>query len=546
MYNPGEKNGEEGRDVRIPRSARRSAALFIGAALFCMVGHIVLFHVSFFECFPQFFCGAMLVIWAMSVQKRVTDPRLRQLLLWSAVALLVFLLLQIGEYNLFSINDDLKRLLWYGYYLPIMAAALLCFYLAICIHRPPEERLSPLWILPGAACAVMMAGIMTNDLHRWAFDAPGAITPDEHTFGPLFFAYFLLFSAFMLAAFLVTLGKRRRAPGRKLWFLPVLPILFLTAYLILNIWGRIPRVRGITICNIGDTFCFCMVGYLEALIQTGLIPANREYESLFRLASLPAVILDREGAPVIRTAGAEFPFPEDNDRKVWSHPITGGSIRWMVDTRHLRELNAELEETNRRLEARGAYLAAENKTEQEKTRLETRNRLYDGITDLVRPQLDQIGRLVRKEDFEKQLPRIAVLSAYVKRRSNMELLAADRDIPLEELALAVRESMEYVKLCGVRTAVTASGTGSFSSGLLTEAYETLEWVLEECLDGLTDVLAAIKAEGDTLTVRLLLNGTGLPRDTGDLPLRRGSASLDRDGKDAVLTITFREGRGETP
>ena len=38
--------------------------------------------------------------------------------------------------------------------------------------------------------------------------------------------------------------------------------------------------------------------------------------------------------------------------------------------------------------------------------------------------------------------RIAVLSAYVKRRSNMELLAADRDIPLEELALAVRESME--------------------------------------------------------------------------------------------------------
>ena len=528
--------------MRLSKPVVRSIVLILGALMLCGVGHVLLFGVDFLECFPQFFCGVLTLIWAMSVQKRVTDPRLMRLLLLAACALMLFFLLQIARYNLFNRQTGRYNALWYAYYVPILAMAALCFYVAMYVHRPPGEKLHPAWFLITAVCALLAAAVMTNDLHQWAFHFPGGAPSEDYTYGPLFIIVYAAFGVLLLSAFIIGLHKHRRSPNREHRLLPTVAPLAMVAYLLLNARGMVPRWHGVPFWNVGEVFAFGMVGFLESCIQTGLIPANREYDRLFRLASLPAVILDREGRPVMQTAGADYPFPSGGDREIWSQPITGGSIRWTVDTGDLRRLNGELEETNRQLEARNAYLSAENKTKEEKTRLETRNRLYDGITDLLRPQLDRIGALLREEDFEKQLPRIAVLTAYVKRRSNMELLSADGDLPVEELVLALRESMEYVRLCGVNTAVTAAGTGNFSPALVTEAYETVERAAEDHLSTLKDIAAAVKAEGDVLSVRLLLHGTDL--FPGGAPaLRRGSALLEWDREDAVLTLTFREGRG---
>ena len=521
----------------------RSIVLILGALMLCGVGHVLLFGVDFLECFPQFFCGVLTLIWAMSVQKRVTDPRLMRLLLLAACALLLFFLLQIARYNLFNKQPVLRIVLWYAYYVPILALAAICFYVAMYVHRPPGEKLHPAWFLIAAVCALLAAAVMTNDLHQWAFRFSGGVPSEDYTYGPLFIIIYAAFGVLLLSAFIIVMHKHRRSPNREYRLLPAVAPLAMVAYLLLNVRGMVPRWHGVPFWNVGEVFAFGMVGFLESCIQVGLIPANREYERLFRLASLPAVILDREGRPVMQTAGTEYPFLSDGDREIWSQPITGGSIQWTVDTGDLRRLNEELEETNRQLEARSAYLSAENKTKEEKARLETRNRLYDGITDLLRPQLDQISALLREENFEKQLPRIAVLAAYAKRRSNMELLSADGDLPVEELVLALRESMEYVRLCGVHTAVTAAGTGVFSPALVTEAYDTVERTTEDALSSLRDMMVAVKAEGDVLSVRLLLHGTDLFL-RGSPVLNRGSALLEQDGEDAALTLTFREGRGE--
>ena len=529
--------------MRLSKPVVRSIVLILGALMLCGVGHVLLFGVDFLECFPQFFCGVLTLIWAMSVQKRVTDPRLMRLLLLAACALLLFFLLQIARYNLFNKQPVLRIVLWYAYYVPILALAAICFYVAMYVHRPPGVKLHPAWFLITAVCALLAAAVMTNDLHQWAFRFSGGVPSEDYTYGPLFIIIYAAFGVLLLSAFIIVMHKHRRSPNREYRLLPAVAPLAMVAYLLLNVRGMVPRWYGVPFWNVGEVFAFGMVGFLESCIQTGLIPANREYERLFRLASLPAVILDREGRPVMQTAGTEYPFPSDGDREIWSQPITGGSIQWTVDTGDLRRLNEELEETNRQLEARSAYLSAENKTKEEKARLETRNRLYDGITDLLHPQLDQISALLREENFEKQLPRIAVLAAYAKRRSNMELLSADGDLPVEELVLALRESMEYVRLCGVHTAVTAAGTGVFSPALVTEAYDTVERTTEDALSSLRDMMVAVKAEGDVLSVRLLLHGTDLFL-RGAPVLNRGRALLEQDGEDAALTLTFREGRGE--
>ena len=67
--------------MRLSKPVVRSIVLILGALMLCGVGHVLLFGVDFLECFPQFFCGVLTLIWAMSVQKRVTDPRLMRLLL---------------------------------------------------------------------------------------------------------------------------------------------------------------------------------------------------------------------------------------------------------------------------------------------------------------------------------------------------------------------------------------------------------------------------------------------------------------------------------
>ena len=91
--------------------------------------------------------------------------------------------------------------------------------------------------------------------------------------------------------------------------------------------------------------------------------------------------------------------------------------------------------------------------------------------------------------------------------------------------------------------MTAAGTGVFSPALVTEAYDTVERTTEDALSSLRDMMVAVKAEGDVLSVRLLLHGTDLFL-RGAPVLNRGRALLEQDGEDAALTLTFREGRGE--
>ncbi|MBR1846038.1 MAG: hypothetical protein IJ792_05505, partial [Oscillospiraceae bacterium] len=439
---------------------------------------------------------------------------------------------------------------WYGYYIAMLGAALCCLYIALTTHRLPGEQHAAVWVVPLLLYILLVLGIMTNDLHMLAFRFPNGdlIHYEEYSYGPMIYVVVGYLVLLLTVSFLIILKKCRYAISRGYRLLPMLPVLFLLLYLLLNGIGRLPSYHGKLIWNIGEAFGFAMAGFLESCIQLGLIPANREYERLFRLTSLPAVILDREGALAEKTAGAQYPFPEDRDIEVREHPITGGSIRWTVDLRALRELNEKLEETTHQMEARNAYLEAENRMKQERTELETRNRLYDDILQSLRPQLDGIDSLTKQESFEEQLPRIAVLCAYVKRRSNMELLAQDGDLDAEELGLAIRETMEYVSLCGVHTAVTENVQGSLSLALVSAAYEALEFIVEKELDSLTDMAVILRTGEDGLSLRMLLRSQAVQWGIDALPPVGAGVSrqgfISRNREDCIVALRFTEGGGE--
>ena len=67
------------------KATKRNTVFFVAAFFLCGVFRVLLHRVDFAYCFSQIFCSVLTVLWAITVQKRITDSRLRSLILLIAV-----------------------------------------------------------------------------------------------------------------------------------------------------------------------------------------------------------------------------------------------------------------------------------------------------------------------------------------------------------------------------------------------------------------------------------------------------------------------------
>ena len=183
-----------------------TALLFVAAFLLCGIVRLMITNPTVLNGFALFFCAAMLLLWAMSVRTRVTDRRLRRLILGVVASLLLFLVLQIFRGNL-AWTPLLERYCWYGYYIPYLLTPLLLFLCALAAFRAEDEPL-PHWswvVIAGAAALILCA--ISNDLHQQMFRFPGGVFTDTELFsaGPIFILYFVCYGALLLAGFVLTL-----------------------------------------------------------------------------------------------------------------------------------------------------------------------------------------------------------------------------------------------------------------------------------------------------------------------------------------------------
>ena len=530
---------------------KRNVVLFSAAFLLCGVLHVLLYDLDFACCFSSLFCSALTVLWAVTVRKRITDFRLRTLMLWIAAFLLLQFVLQILRYDLFSGDMEAQRYLWYTMYIPMTAQPIFCYFLAVCIRRSKDERLPRSYYIFIAAGVLLVLGFLTNDLHFWAKSFPGGVLDDngQEKSGWLFYFVEIFIYGLYAYGFGIILKKNYRCTARKYRWIAVIPLVIGGIYFLIYPFNVGHRLFGTRIWNMGEMLGFCVISTLEVCIQTGMIPANRGYETLFSAAVLPAVILDGAGNPVYKTAGARFPFEQSEDCKVVSHPIKGGSIEYLVDMKQIYLLNQQIAERAQQIEARNAYIAEETRIKRERAEVETRNRLYERISRIVEPQLEKIDTLLKSPDGlgEKELARIAVLKAYIKRRSNMELLAASGTLTVIELAAAVSESLDYVRLCGVNTASSSVGTGAYNAGMVIAAYEQIEEITEESLDTLSDMVVTVRSDKSGIVARVMLKAEKFSCETNGAS-KDGAGfsrkvSITKENNDIIIVLTFTEGGG---
>jgi hypothetical protein len=258
---------------------------------------------------------------------------------------------------------------------------------------------------------------------------------------------------------------------------------------------------------------------LESAIQSGLIRSNTGYHELFEISTVAAQIVD-EDYQVCYFSSCADDFSEDIMRRAEQKPvdkgntvinskkISGGRILWQNDLTQIKQLLAQLTETQEQLNENNVLLKAELELKENKVRLDEKNRLYDRIASEVYSQLEKAEKLLKlaEENPEKTretLLQICVLSAYIKRRSNLLLLNEDNStIQSKELEYCFRESLKNIELNNVMISFDSVCDDMLSVEFAVIAYDLFENIVEAFIENITAVLVHLYCKDGDVRLRI--------------------------------------------
>ena len=467
--------------------------------------HVSLYGKRFATCIVQIYYGAVVVIWAMSIQLRIIHERVRNNLLLIASMLLLYLIFQVERYKLIRPNEALFRNVWYWYYVPMIWIPFFFYVISRCIYTSNQQKHNVTLILIGILLCV---GFVTNDFHFGAFRINDMTNPDNNnSYGPIFIAFVLYMTGLYIASIINIIRKNQLLSIKRLSWIPLAIFMVGVIGIIVAETTRLLSVNDIRIWNMTEWYAFIVIGILESCILIGLIPSNIGYMSLLQHMPIPVELRENEGGMVL---ASEHRFSDTEHIQINTFPILGGEITWAVDMTKLHRLNEQLEEATEQLKNRINYLKTENNTKEEQETLNSRNRVYDNITKIVLPQLVEVESLLNdtsKDAVDKALPYVAVLNTYIKRRCNMELMKEDMErLPLSELKLAMSESASYLQLCNIKTAVVGNDDGEdYPADEVIRVYEHFESIVEKHISSMTSIMVVVTVNNEKISTRIMVD-----------------------------------------
>lgn len=501
----------------------------------------------YFYMISQIGCVLIVACWMLSIYNRIIDFKVRRMMMYAGTLFILYFLMQMTKYCLFAQASDVRRYMWYGYYTPMTLIPLMALYILRYVSVPGEETLGRKWRALSIPALLICIGFLTNDIHGLAFYIPNWKENGEkgRVLGPIYYIYVVFMVVLLALALYCAYRMRKNVKNRKKLLYPLVPILIGVIYLtIYTVKPDLIKINNHKLFEMGEAFAFMMISFLEMYIQIGLIPSNIGYKRLFALTGIPARVVDSEGKTTYATLGAENRNEESADYLIVENDITGGKFLYGVDLSELNQLNKELDETTTMIETRNELLRHENEITEEREKSDAAIRIYDRISDIVRPQIQEIHSLLSEDDEEEKLRinliRSAVLNAYVKRRSNMELEAhKNGTLPFAELVTATTESLEYFKLSGTETFISASGEGICDAAQIRTAYCAFENVLENVL-GKVDYMTVRVIRENGIRMRFLLNGKNIPDDFSTFEYEGCTMEYSLEENDAELLLCIEE------
>ena len=511
-------------------------------------GSTVMFVLNF-----AIYC-ALLLWWIRSVYTRLLPSTARRCMLAAGVMMLVFLLIRSVKYRLSAYASLLEHFCWYAFYVPMTFIPALFLATCLCMESERPGRKTEIRLTLSAAGLISLL-VATNDLHKWMFVPIGTEVQGgvwrSYTPGPLWYVtYGFVIVCILLGLALLALADRRRHSGRRM-LLPALLLLGMLA--ILTLADRpLSRAMLASPWTFPDAATFCMLGIFESCIRSRLIPFNENYIDYFAQMRLPAEITDSRQRTVYRTSIAVTADPaarsaaltapillQDGRTRLSGKRISSGYAFWASDESTLQALNRALEDANEVLETENDLLRYETEQAEERLRVDTRNRLYAEADASVQETQQAIAALLQRlqperEDYAETLAKILLMNAYIKRKTNFVLQAAERDtVTATELYLALEESSRFLCLCGVDASAEQKAERTFSNAEAAVLYDSFERLAEAFADRARHLLILLTDEG----LRLMTDC----EQPFDLPAL--SAAAEASNEDGLLYLTLRAGKG---
>ena len=365
---------------------------------------------------------------------------------------------------------------WYLYYVPMILIPTFGLSATLLMEEREEKRKkngSVLALLLPAS--VLIVCVLTNDLHQQVFRflmEPVPYSDENYHYGKIFFVI-QLWIIVCLAAMEVILVFKSRIPGRKQFWLPVIPGLLLLGWNIANLL-RLPFIKTFA----GDMTAICcllMAAIFQGCILCGLIPANSRYFELFQATGgLDAEITDNsfrryyfsgefpELSKDLRDSIIAKSSVQEQGTQIRHIPVKGGHLFWAEDISVLLDQYLDIQEQQEELTARNHLLQKAYQKEAERRKLEEQNRLLNIIQsqtsrqyELLSHYMEKLEQTESREEYELILSKIVVVGTYLKRRKNLMLTrysSREDSLTMADLKQSLAESCENLKLCEIKAA----------------------------------------------------------------------------------------------
>lgn len=504
-------------------------------------------------------------IWISQIHKRLIQPEERKYLLAVGYMVVFMMILRTVKFVFLPHLHFTVRYAWYLYYVPQTFMVLWMFFAVLHIGKPHNQPIDRRWKLLYIPAFIIVIGILTNDLHQLAFRFPEGVGEwkDETYYYGIFYYAALVWMVILFGAILVIAFKRCSVlANRKNIWIPIVPLAVGALYIFTHL--LFPKVHIIQLFKAAEMICFIFPAFMECLILAHLFPSNDSYGALWNASNLGGGIMDSGGViryrsekcipvtaeQVLKAEQKDVFLDGDGNTLLKSHAIHGGYGYWTKDISEVKHLNEELKELGDVLLKENNILEKENRLEEKRVKIEQQNKLYGDIALSVRPQLEKLSEMLDdppedEAEFEKTMKTASILNAYVKRHSNMLLLLHQNEyLYSDELCLAISESLEYLRLCGIFAHGEYGGEGVMSGKNIIFAYEMFEAVIEAGIPSMDAVLVNLNINGG-ISLRMEVSSplNLLPENykADKLSALNGKLSVKADGQTEYIFLKLPAG-----
>ena len=505
----------------------------ICVALVCAIGIIRLVRDNFpgiasnSITFILFLCS--IFIWIEQIKKRLVRRKDRNYLLAMAYMIVFLMFMKTVKYLFVPNYFIISRYIWYSYYIPQTFMVLFMLFAVLNIGKRDDEMINKKCKLLYIPATLIAAGIMTNDFHRLAFKfygENGKIDTALYVHGPLYYISMLWLAGMFIAMLTIAFKRCTVNENKKKIWMPMVPLLIGVVYTVsflinMNCYFAI-------MFKTTEVIAFVFPAFMEGLILAGLFPSNDRYGELWKASVIGGGIMDNTGKRYFTSGNDEFITNEDiiksqqqevmlnSDTLLRSYKVSGGISYWTKDISDLNRLNKRLADIGDVMAEENAMLEGENRLEERRIKIQKQNKIYDNIAKSVNTQISKLQTIINRDyenedEFIKAMKISCVLTVFVKRYSNLLLLNENRVINTEELRISIMESMEYLKLCGVRTFINSSKSININGNIILAAYRIFERIIEAAVLSTDAVMVNIDAD-ELFKMRIEVNNPGRKAD----------------------------------